>query len=201
MKKSVYNELLAKVEALEKLVNGGKGSGNFGHAGRPGEVGGSGSGIGGSSKASKDTSSDEMDTKLGENVKKLEERKAEIEETYKDDFSAFEETVARLHAKSDFARASAQMVKKELRKQGKDAKELQKTYRELEKRKEKEKGFSVPESQREDYLLGGILYRTAHPRKTVRWSSKAGRNLTYEDQTGAEVMIKRYLEHKGKYPQ
>lgn len=46
MKKSTYNELMKKVEKLEKLVNGGKGSGNFGHAGRPGEVGGSASGGG-----------------------------------------------------------------------------------------------------------------------------------------------------------
>lgn len=36
-----YNELKEKVESLELLLNGGKGSGNFGHAGRPGEVGGS----------------------------------------------------------------------------------------------------------------------------------------------------------------
>lgn len=39
--KELYNELKEKVDSLEKLVNGGKGSGNFGHAGRPGEIGGS----------------------------------------------------------------------------------------------------------------------------------------------------------------
>lgn len=43
MKKETYNSLVAKVEILSKLVNGGKGSGNFGHGGRPGKVGGSSS--------------------------------------------------------------------------------------------------------------------------------------------------------------
>ena len=37
-------------ENLETFRNGGKGSGNFGHAGRPGEVGGSGDGTGDESK-------------------------------------------------------------------------------------------------------------------------------------------------------
>lgn len=41
MNKKLYNELKVKVESLEKQINGGKGSGNFGHAGRPGERGGS----------------------------------------------------------------------------------------------------------------------------------------------------------------
>lgn len=35
------NNLIAK---MEKIINGGKGSGNFGHSGRPGKVGGSGKG-------------------------------------------------------------------------------------------------------------------------------------------------------------
>lgn len=39
--KKQYNELRLKIENLERLLNGGKGSGNFGHSGRPGEVGGS----------------------------------------------------------------------------------------------------------------------------------------------------------------
>lgn len=41
MEKETYNSLVGKVEILSKLINGGKGSGNFGHGGRPGEVGGS----------------------------------------------------------------------------------------------------------------------------------------------------------------
>lgn len=41
MNRKLYNELKAKVESLEKQINGGKGSGNFGHAGRPGKIGGS----------------------------------------------------------------------------------------------------------------------------------------------------------------
>ena len=44
MKKEIYNTIKEKVDKLELLVNGGKGSGNFGHSGRPGEIGGSGSG-------------------------------------------------------------------------------------------------------------------------------------------------------------
>lgn len=43
------NEILIKklsnsLELLERVLNGGKGSGNFGHTGRPGKVGGSGKG-------------------------------------------------------------------------------------------------------------------------------------------------------------
>ena len=41
--KKQYNELRLKIENLERLLNGGKGSGNWGHSGRPGEVGGSAS--------------------------------------------------------------------------------------------------------------------------------------------------------------
>lgn len=41
MKKETYNSLKEKAETLSKLINGGKGSGNFGHGGRPGKVGGS----------------------------------------------------------------------------------------------------------------------------------------------------------------
>lgn len=37
---------LNEIEELDTFYNGGKGSGNFGHAGRPGEVGGSGKGGG-----------------------------------------------------------------------------------------------------------------------------------------------------------
>ena len=37
------NNLIAK---MEKIINGGRGSGNFGHSGRPGKVGGSGTGKG-----------------------------------------------------------------------------------------------------------------------------------------------------------
>ena len=35
------------MEGLSAYENGGKGSGNFGHSGRPGEGGGSGNGFGG----------------------------------------------------------------------------------------------------------------------------------------------------------
>ena len=42
MNRAQYNALVKKVEALYLAINGGKGSGNFGHSGRPGLVGGSG---------------------------------------------------------------------------------------------------------------------------------------------------------------
>lgn len=45
-KKNYIAELKEKIAYLEKLINGGKGSGNFGHSGRPGQVGGSGDGKG-----------------------------------------------------------------------------------------------------------------------------------------------------------
>ena len=41
IKQDTYRVLEAKVNHLEKLLNGGPGSGNFGHYGRPGKVGGS----------------------------------------------------------------------------------------------------------------------------------------------------------------
>lgn len=49
-KNSIYAELSRRLDEIEKMINGGKGSGNFGHSGRPGEVGGSGSGKGGNIK-------------------------------------------------------------------------------------------------------------------------------------------------------
>ena len=54
---SIDYDIQKSIDGLDKakeiatsLVNGGPGSGNFGHAGRPGEVGGSGDGQGGQSK-------------------------------------------------------------------------------------------------------------------------------------------------------
>lgn len=44
MKSEQYNKLKEKMAMLEVILNGGKGSGNFGHAGRPGKRGGSGKG-------------------------------------------------------------------------------------------------------------------------------------------------------------
>ena len=36
--------ILKAIQVIALVINGGKGSGNFGHAGRPGKLGGSGSG-------------------------------------------------------------------------------------------------------------------------------------------------------------
>ena len=70
MSKNIYKELITKIDNLAEAIvkNGGEGSGNFGHAGRPGEVGGSGDGQG---------------KKLDE--KKLDEKKAELNEELKMD--------------------------------------------------------------------------------------------------------------------
>lgn len=46
--------ILKAIQAIALVINGGKGSGNFSHAGRPGKVGGSGS-SGGSSKTKETT--------------------------------------------------------------------------------------------------------------------------------------------------
>jgi len=43
---SLINQLDRIGTALDKLVKGGPGSGNFGHSGRPGQAGGSGGGVG-----------------------------------------------------------------------------------------------------------------------------------------------------------
>lgn len=51
------------LNSLSLAINGGKGSGNFGHAGRPGMIGGSGDGVGGSSKESKSAKSSDKSAK------------------------------------------------------------------------------------------------------------------------------------------
>lgn len=43
IQKNTYETIKQKIETLECLLNGGPGSGNFGHAGRPGKIGGSSS--------------------------------------------------------------------------------------------------------------------------------------------------------------
>ena len=67
MKKEVYNKLKSRLDEIEKKLNGGKGSGNFGHSGRPGEVGGSGTGNGGSHNA------DDIDKRITEAQKRLDD--------------------------------------------------------------------------------------------------------------------------------
>lgn len=66
-----YNRLNGVLDGLEKIANGGKGSGNFGHKGRPGEVGGSGDGTG---ITTTETSSSRDYSKM-----KIDELKAELE--------------------------------------------------------------------------------------------------------------------------
>lgn len=50
---SLNKQAEALIAKIDRITNGGKGSGNFGHAGRPGKVGGSGTGRGGETIAEK----------------------------------------------------------------------------------------------------------------------------------------------------
>ncbi len=59
--------ILNKIEDLDTFYNGGKGSGNFGHSGRPGKIGGSGD----SSKLSREKSFEADDRKDAEIAKSL----------------------------------------------------------------------------------------------------------------------------------
>lgn len=87
MKKSDFEIVKKRIEELEKIVNGGKGSGNFGHSGRPGQVGGSGDGVG-AGIDKKDKKSDTMETlqkefkdkKLGEKASTVKEQKQRVKE-------------------------------------------------------------------------------------------------------------------------
>lgn len=61
MDKKTFDLLKNRVEELERQINGGKGSGNFGHSGRPGKIGGSApEGSGGSTKKSEYTKADQI---------------------------------------------------------------------------------------------------------------------------------------------
>lgn len=84
MKKEIYNKLKEQVNNLEVLLNGGKGSGNFGHSGRPGKIGGSGKGIGSSyysSKSDEELASIKKD--LTARIQKLEKERAGVGYKYR----------------------------------------------------------------------------------------------------------------------
>lgn len=62
------------MEGLSAYENGGKGSGNFGHSGRPGEVGGSGDGGGGFSKGDDVTFYQYGENHKGRIIRKISEK-------------------------------------------------------------------------------------------------------------------------------
>ena len=64
------------VNAVIEALNGGKGSGNFGHAGRPGEVGGSASMGSVASSSKKPSQGAELYKKIGESQKRAEKQEA-----------------------------------------------------------------------------------------------------------------------------
>lgn len=79
MKKNTYNRLKEKLDNLERLLNGGPGSGNFGHSGRPGYVGGSGKGTGTSYYSSKsDEELARIKKGLTAQIQKLEKERAGV---------------------------------------------------------------------------------------------------------------------------
>ena len=81
MKKEAFDKLTEKAERLSKLLNGGKGSGNFGHGGRPGKVGGSSSSGGFSKGQSVEVGYGGGKSKAGSSKgeKELEEAKAKVD--------------------------------------------------------------------------------------------------------------------------
>ena len=98
-KKNSLEDVLT--DTLDKLLNGGKGSGNFGHEGRPGKVGGSGNGKGGglsgiskaiaTQKKFQDQAKvvqEDIEDRIGQKVKKGEEYTA-LDEASKSRFKEF----------------------------------------------------------------------------------------------------------------
>lgn len=73
--KKEYEELKNKIQILSEWLNGGKGSGNFGHAGRPGKRGGSGKGGGAKGLAEK-------------SIEKARKEEPEVSKDLKDTFGA-----------------------------------------------------------------------------------------------------------------
>lgn len=70
MNREIYNALIERIESLEKTINGGKGSGNFGHAGREGKVGGSAStGSGGGTKKTGSAVDVAIDAEYGDTIR------------------------------------------------------------------------------------------------------------------------------------
>ena len=93
----MYEELKNRIEKIEHILNGGAGSGNFGHAGRPGERGGSSSGGSGISKAVATQKKfqdqakivqEDIEDRIGQKVKKGEEYTA-LDEASKSRFKEF----------------------------------------------------------------------------------------------------------------
>ena len=76
---------LNSMDGLSAYENGGSGSGNFGHSGRPGKVGGSGSGQGSSKKREEDTKAVEriFDSMREEGVSPMSPRGDAARDTYK----------------------------------------------------------------------------------------------------------------------
>ena len=163
MKKEIYNELKQKLDILEKSVNGGKGSGNFGHSGRPGEVGGSGDGEG-PIKEEKSQSkvktakprkiiSDKVFENLSENIKKYDAKRFEWSDYDTD----------------GFADASVYYVKSDLRNKGMKKNEVMSFYRQTVKQGTELKDLSSEDAEK--YLLGQILYAREHPSTSKVWAS------------------------------
>ena len=80
------------INNMNLILNGGKGSGNFGHSGRPGKVGGSGSGHGSSKTSTSESKGSESSSKssgsgynYGGNAKRKAKAEANLKKYMKKD--------------------------------------------------------------------------------------------------------------------
>lgn len=96
------------------IENGGKGSGNFGHSGRPGKVGGSGSGMG----SSESRSTDEIRARMSE-LRLPSDRREDVEiflkRAEKGDFDETDLRIAKRSLESVAQRSNDDFTKKALR--------------------------------------------------------------------------------------
>lgn len=103
--KEQYDEINNKIDTLTKSLNGGKGSGNFGHAGRPGEIGGSSSRGGGSSKGEAKKEKEKIikqSKKTQESLGGWAEKNLDYPEDYKAKELSTDEIISRMASGEDF---------------------------------------------------------------------------------------------------
>lgn len=95
--------------SLNLALNGGKGSGNFGHEGRPGLVGGAGTGKGGGNKKTSDKAKAEAKTSTG-----VEDGKAAKMAYYKEELAKHKEDLKNAKTPAERAAADAEISLTEL---------------------------------------------------------------------------------------
>lgn len=140
------------MKGLSAYENGGKGSGNFGHSGRPGERGGSGDGQGSSTKKSGNKTSEDTLRKLLENL------------------DIYDKSDKSSYTTDQFSGASTRLVLKDLKDRGLKKEDVLKVRKEvLEAKKKGGKDYQIPKDKMEDYLLGNVIYAKSHPSSYKDW--------------------------------